>query len=461
MSRPVRVTSITEYTPRAGAVVEFTAVVTGTPQPSPVPPSFNQQFHLGDLGETERVWIAGTFDVQGNLDTEALGWAFDYLIDRHDTLRSSFVRGAAGVERSVHEPGAVRMRQSSRSTFSSASTLRDHLRSALQLHCDARRFPSYTCFGIDRPDASTVLCAFDHANVDAMSIAVVVDEIHTLYDAYRRCPSNPEVDLPPVGGFVEYCRIEATEPLVDPTDERMVLWSNFLTECGGTTPRFPFDLGVDDGETAPQATTVTPLLDAQHTLDFEQLCARSGAGMFAGVVAAIGQACAGIGGPRRVPFLFPLHTRHQQKWSRALGWFTTNAPMTVAVEADLADTITAAHTAFRAALPLSTVPIPQVLNNLGDAFTLSRRDVFMVSYIDYTRISGHERLDRSDAHHISNATVSDDAQFWVSRTTSGLALRSRFPDTAAARSVMDAFTAELVALMRASTAKPESAALTP
>ncbi|WP_179274867.1 MULTISPECIES: condensation domain-containing protein [unclassified Rhodococcus (in: high G+C Gram-positive bacteria)] len=456
----MRVTSITEYTPRAGAVVEFNAVVTGNPQPSPVPPSFNQQFHLGDLDEAERVWIAGAFEVQGNLDTRALGWAFEHLIDRHDTLRSSFVRGVDGVARTLYEPGAVEMRQSTRTAFSSASTLRDHLRSTLELHCDARRFPSYTCLGIDRPDTSTILCAFDHSNVDAMSIAVVVDEIHTLYDAYRRCPPNPETDLPPVGGFVEYCRVEATRPLVDATDERMVRWSNFLTECGGTTPRFPLDLGVAEGETAPQATTVTSLLDAQHTLDFEQLCARSGAGMFAGVVAAIAQACAGIGGPSRVPFLFPLHTRHQQQFSRALGWFTTNAPMTVEVEPDLTDTITAAHTAFRAALPLSSVPIPQVLNNLGDAFTLSRRDVFMVSYIDYTKIGGHERFDRTDAHHISNATVSDDAQFWVSRTASGLALRSRFPDTATAHSVMDAFTAELVALMRTSAAKAENAALT-
>lgn len=457
----MRVTSITEYTPRAGALIEFTAVVTGDPRPSPIPPSFNQLFHLGDLDEAERVWIAGSFDVQGSIDIEALGWAFERLIDRHDTLRSAFVRRTAGVERTLYEPGAVEMRQSTRSAVASASTLRDQLRSALQLHCDARQFPSYTCFGIDRPDTSTVLCAFDHANVDAMSIAVVVDEIHTLYDAYRRCPSSPDVDLPPVGGFVEYCRIEATEPRVDPADERMVRWANFLTECGGTTPRFPFDLGLADGDAAPQATALTPVLDARHTLEFEQLCAGSGAGMFAGVVAAIAQAGAAIGGPSRMPFLFPLHTRHQQKWSRALGWFTTNAPMTVEVGPHLSDTITAAHSAFRAALPLSTVPIPQVLANLGDAFTLSRRDVFMVSYIDYTRIDGHELFEDSNAHHISNATVSDDAQFWVSRTPSGLALRARFPDTPTARAVMAAFTAELVALMRACTTKPDIAALTP
>ncbi len=457
----MQVTSITEYAPRAGDLVEFSARVVGNPEPSSIPPSFNQRFHLGDLGEAERVWIAGAFDVPGSLDVGALGWAFEYLIDRHDTLRSAFVSTTTGVERVLYGPGSIEMKQSARSAFSSTSTLRDHLRTSLELHCDTRRFPSYTCFGIDRPDTSTVLCAFDHANVDAMSIAVVVDEIHALYDAHRRCPSNPEVDLPPVGGFVEYCRIEATEPLVNPADERMAAWSNFLLDCGGTTPRFPFDLGVAEGETAVQATTVDTLLDASQTFHFEQLCARFGAGLFAGVVAAIAQAVAGIGGPDHVPFLFPLHTRHRPQFSRALGWFTTNAPMTVPVGADLPDTIRAAHSAFRSALPLSTVPIPQVLANLGDAFTLSRQDVFMVSYIDYTKVEGHERFDESNAHHISNATVSDDAQFWISRTRSGLALRSRFPDTAVARSVMTAFVDELVALLRASTANAGIGAQTP
>ncbi len=457
----MQVTSITEYAPRPGALVEFSAAVLGAPEPSPIPPSFNQSFHLGDLADVDRVWIAAAFDVPGNLDADALGWAFAQLIDRHDTLRSSFVPTPTGIERMLYRPGAIEITPAAESTVSSTAQLRDDIRTRLEKTCAAARFPSYSCFGIDRRDSSTVLCAFDHANVDAMSIAVVIDEMHTLYDAYRRCAEEPNPDLPPVGGFVEYCRNEATEPLVAPTDERMVRWSDFLTECGGTTPRFPFDLGIVDGGTASQATTIDRLLDATQTIEFEQLCARSGAGMFSGVVAAIGQACAGIGGPEHVSFLFPLHTRHRAQFARALGWFTTNAPITVHVENDLHDTITAAHNAFRAALPLSTVPIPQVLANLGDSFTLSRQDVFMVSYIDYTRIDGHEHFEESNAHHISNATVSDDAQFWISRTTSGLAIRARFPDTAVARSVMISFIDELVAVMRASIAQAGVAALAP
>ena len=93
----MRVTSITEYHPAAGVVVEFTADVTGDAQRSPIPPSFNQRFHLGDLGEARRVWIAGTFDVPGRIDVDALAWAFTRLIDRHDTLRSSFVQATDGL----------------------------------------------------------------------------------------------------------------------------------------------------------------------------------------------------------------------------------------------------------------------------------------------------------------------------------------------------------------------------
>jgi hypothetical protein len=84
----------------------------------------------------------------------------------------------------------------------------------------------------------------------------------------------------------------------------------------------------------------------------------------------------------------------------------------------------------------------------------------MVSYIDYTRIEGHRRLEESNAHHVSNATVSDDAQFWVSRTESGLALRARFPDTVLAHSVMTAFSDALVALLAEATDEAATTALT-
>ena len=63
----------------------------------------------------------------------------------------------------------------------------------------------------------------------------------------------------------------------------------------------------------------------------------------------------------------------------------------------------------------------------------------MVSYIDYRTLPGARLHESIAAHHISNVSTADDAQFWISRTDRGLALRTRYPDTDRARRTMRAF----------------------
>ncbi|MFD0441730.1 hypothetical protein ACFQ10_02430 [Streptomyces indonesiensis] len=72
-------TTIDRFVPAPGRVVEFAtsaatlAVAEGAPA-SPVPPSFNQRFHLaGAPGH----WLACAFDIRGPVDTEALRTAFE------------------------------------------------------------------------------------------------------------------------------------------------------------------------------------------------------------------------------------------------------------------------------------------------------------------------------------------------------------------------------------------------
>lgn len=273
-------------------------------------------------------------------------------------------------------------------------------------------------------------------------MAVAAEEISDLYRA--RCDYEA-IELDAVGSFVDYCAAESETPVVEVTDPRIIAWSEFVSTCGGSTPGFPFDLGVTAGGSAPQATTIHPLATEDVTLAFEQHCRAHGAGMFAAVAAAMATASADIGGPADLPLLFPLHTRRAPEYARAVGWFTTNAPMTVNVGETFPDTLASAHASFRTALPLGTVPIPRVLEALGANFTRNRTDVFMVSYVDYRTLPGAE-VDRN-AHHISNVTTADDAQFWVSRTHAGLSLRSRFPDTAQARAVIERFAAALAAVI--------------
>ncbi|SNT34603.1 condensation domain-containing protein [Rhodococcoides kyotonense] len=444
----MQVTSITEYVGAAGTYLEWPVSI-GDGVLSDVAPSFNQSFHLSaaleNAEDTSTVWIAVAFDVPGRIDVDALSWAFAQFVERHPALRTSFYADSTGVRRRIHSPAEVEIGSPVRTRIFDSSSLSTHVRVRMNALCHPSRSPSYSFAAVDRRDRSTVLCGFDHAHVDAVSMTVAAEEIASFYTARR---TGRQQTLESVGSFVEYCRTEADTPAADVSDPRIASWADFVAGCGGTTPMFPFDLGVPQGSSAPQATSVHAVASDEDTERFEHRCRELGAGMFAGVAAALAQASSNIGGPTQLPLLFPLHTRRDPQFSRAVGWFTTNAPMTVTVGADFDETVTAAHASFRAALPLAAVPIPRVLEALGENFHRSRQDVFMVSYIDYRGVPGADCAE-SNAHHISNVTTADDAQFWVSRTRDGLSLRSRFPDTPEAHRIIENIAAELTRVLAA------------
>ncbi len=448
----MRVTSIAHVDIEPGRYVEW-PISLGDGTDSPVPPSFNQRFHLSPaLADTAAtVWIAAAFDVPGPLDIDAATWAVERFVERHPALRTTFATVASdgdvpAIGRRVHDAAEARVGRPDEEgrDLHDADALKRHVRTRLDEACHPSHSPSYLFAAVDRSDSSTILCGFDHAHVDAVSITVAVDELTALYEA-RRC--GTPVILDAVGSFVEYCAEEAAAPVVPASDPRIGAWSSFIASCGGGAPSFPFDLGVPQGEKARQATTVHPLASAESTRSFEQHCRLLGGGMFSAIAASVAEAVASIGGPRRLPLLFPLHTRHHEQFTRAFGWFTTNAPMTVTVGENFSETLESAHSSFRAALPLATVPISRVLDALGETFVQLRQDVFMVSYVDYRFLPGADMPHRR-AHHISNVTTADDAQFWISRTDEGLALRARFPDTELAQRVVGMFSAALSATIR-------------
>lgn len=447
----MRVTSIGEFRTEPGTFLEW-PVSLGAGTPSSIPPSFNQSFHLSstladssDGEQVAAVWIALAFDVDGSLDINALTWSFEQFVGRHPALRTTFRAVDGDIGRRIHDTADVCVGQPTSITTTDPADLSSHVRARLNHLCHPSQSPSYSFAAVDRPDRSTILCGFDHAHVDAVSMTVVAEELSTLYQARR---SSEVVELDPAGSFVDYCAAEAETPVIATSDPRIRAWSEFVAGCGGSTPGFPFDLGVAPGENALQATTIHTLTSGDQAAEFEHVCRDLGAGMFSAVTAAMAEASSGIGGPQQLPLLFPLHTRRESEYAHALGWFTTNAPMRVTVGNTFVDTLASAHASFRAALPLGTVPIPRVLQALGPQFTRSRQDVFMISYIDYRVLPGAEACDRN-AHHISNVTTADDAQFWVSRTEDGLFLRARFPDTPEGHAVIERFVARLASVIRA------------
>ena len=456
----MQVTTIDNYEPDPGELVIWDVdCSSSTPQPSAIAPSFNQSVHLAGSND-QTVWLAAAFTVPGRIDRAALGAAYHALINRHGTLHSAFDRTPdgitpGGITRASHDPTQLRVIPRSVAYETGHAAMRDLLWSQLDAACRPFGFPAFLLGAIDREAESTIICGFDHSHVDAYSISIVINDLHRLYH------DGPEIgagELPMCGDFVDFCAAESTAAQVSHADPRMREWLRFFDSHDNRLPSFPLDLGVAAGESARQRTDVREVLDDDEAERFTTFCRRNGASPFAGVVAAMGDAVRRAGGGPQMSLLFPMHTRRAERWRHAVGWFTTNAPLQVISTGDLIETVRRTGPALRRAVRLGEIPIPQVLAATG-GFRQERSDIFMVSYIDYRGLPGAGRHDDIGAHHISNATTADDAQFWISRTDRGLALRTRYPDTADARRTMAAFLDDVTEKLRSATGRTVSPAV--
>ncbi|NLE82812.1 MAG: condensation protein [Rhodococcus sp.] len=448
----MHVTSIDRYMLEPGEITEWTVSTgPGSVEKSAVPPSYNQHFHLETArthGVGRSVWMAAAFDLPGKLDRDALSRALEYFVRRHDTLQTGFEVVDDRLHRFDLDPSDIAFVASDPVHTTSAEEVREHLRHRFTTVCDPLTFPAYVFATIERDSHYTVVSAFDHTLVDGYSLVIALGELRQIYE---RLMGNTELgttteaeiteELGDPGSFLRYCELESVAPVTDIDDPRVREWARFYGRNGGTAPSFPVDLGVEPGKPAPQGADVRALADDALTNRFEEICLDSGGSLFTGLLTAMGLAVHSITGTTRMPLQFPLHTRQDPQWANALGWLTTSAPLTVEItpDGDFQSSLAHTHASFRKALTLKGVSMAQVREALGDKYHRSRTDVFMVSYIDYRRLPGTDDHDELNAHHISNVTVADDAQFWISRTNKGLALRSRFPETPTARHSVSLF----------------------
>ncbi|MEU6131068.1 condensation domain-containing protein [Saccharopolyspora sp. NPDC047091] len=479
----MHVTTTSAFDPPPGEVVEWTAFPAPGHEftPSEVPPSLNQRFHLDGIAAGGAPhWLACAFDLPGERDTAALAEAFGRWVRRHPGLLSRFTERGGEIGRAVLDPDAVALHREDAGEFRTSAAVRAHLARRFAEQCHPLRWPPFLLGAIRHERGMTVFAAFDHSCADAQSMAVAAHEIQVLYRAAAR---GEEAALPAVGDFVAHCaaehaavaaaRVDAVRTTPEPgwdapglevlgappapigEHPAVTYWRDFLLDCGGTTPAFPLELGVRPGEPVPQRSTTDRLLDAESADAFDAACRSAAGSVFTGLLAAAGLALRDLGAEDRIGLLVPLHTRREPRWRHAVGWFTTNAPIAFnVVDSRFAETHTHAKVAFREALGTLGVPLPTVLAAVADDYERVRRDIFMLSYVDYRGMPVSLEFPESRPRHISSETVADDVQLWVSRTADGLFLRTRLPGTPEAEAAVRGFRARLVAALTAAARRP-------
>jgi len=426
----MQVTTADLWAPAPGTLLtwEVTAAGAGTP----VPLTLNQRNHLaGAAVGAPTVWLAAAFDVDGPVDAYALGRAWRAFVGRHSSLQvESALRGGTPAAYR-HDPGTLAWAVTEAGRPRTVEETRVRLHELLDERCRPFGYPAFLPAAISRPDRSTIVLAMDHLHCDAYSLTVVVDEVAELYAAYAGGHDRPA--LPRAGCFVTSAEREHDHPVrVWHDDDRLRGWHDFLRARAFELPTFPLPLGVSPGERRPQATVVRRVADASVTERVSERARTQGASTYAATLAVLAAALHESGGPERLDVLVPVGTRDDAADRRAVGWFTTTVPLSVA--ADVSDAgLAAAGAAVRAGVRLGEVPLDQVLDSLPAPLVQTRADVFMVSWLDYRHLPGAARMRERAAHHVSAATLADDLQLWLSRTDDGIAVRARFPETPEAR----------------------------
>ncbi|WP_166462707.1 condensation domain-containing protein [Amycolatopsis acidicola] len=417
----MRITAADRWQLAPGQVLSWRVLLDRSVRPEPVPLSVNQRNHLRAAVAGERtVWLAATFEVPGPISATELTAAYHALISRHSTLQCEVTNEDGEPRADRYDPAQVVCLPRWPRETSSPTETTELVRALLDTECAPFGYPAFALAAVSRPDVSTIVLGFDHLHVDAHSIALAVRDMSRLYRGQ---------ELPPAGCFVsrvaEWCE---PPPAGDP---HPALWRAHFESVGYRLPQFPLPLGLAPGATAEPGTELGRLADAGTTLRLAEAARLSGSTTNGALLTTLARALQAIGGPAATSALMPVQTRRPGD-EHALGWFTTTAPVTA--DTSLAETAAS----LRRARQLAALPLDQALSSLSRPLRWDRRDVFMVSYVDYRRLPGAAGIDGLRPQHVSAAAEADGVQIWVARTFSGLSVRVRYPDTGQARTVVRA-----------------------
>lgn len=435
----MQMTSLTEYTPLPGELVEFrpadgTLAAAALAPVHPAPPSHLQENHLrrrlanARAGHPQAPWLGAHFDLPGRPDTTALAGALTAWVRRHPTLLTWFAPQDGGFRRHAVAPETVRFTPVSLGDEVSGADIREHLRTRLVPATDPTAWPPLMATAVLRPTSSTVVLAIDHAHTDALSLQHLFDELRSCYTAEL---TGTGADLPEAGSYVDFCRLDRDRAArIDAASPEVARWADFLRDG---RPADPVDLGTEPGRMYPSAALGLDVLTADESDAFARTCRAAGAGFSAGMLAALGLCHHRLGGQETYRALTVVHTRDEPRWERAHGWFINAAPVEFPVrERPFADLAGAAQQAFDRARRLGAVTpmrLMELLPQLPGLQLDATQTLPLVSYVDFRHAPGSREWAAHDAGLLFGEGRVQGLHIWVNRLWDRTCSRIEYPNT--------------------------------
>lgn len=408
----MRLTNIAHLRLPFGRIWGYDVSVLGRGEDLPV--SFDQRRHVA-AGDRPGSWMALSFRVPGVLSHASLEAAWLAVIARHGTLRSAFdpvgdephLRDLTlGPGRWVEHPIAP------------GQSVNNALRDVFDRACAPYATPSHRLCVLETASDTTIVLAADHAHVDMWSMLVLARD---LLDALATADDGIDPHLPHAPDFSDHTRaLRERDSTPEDVRER---WAQVLSASGDVMPRFPLSLG--SAGTHPERVEVRDVLDLDDSAAFAAQAREEGTSTLSLAVSVMTAVTREVAGqPLRV--VFPVHSRYEETWHDAVGWFITNS---VLESADAAPR--AAQAAVREAIRLGSWPLDDVLEPWGGM--PEAPGMFAISWLDLRRLPVRIDATGLDAQYVGATTRTDGVMLWFILDEQGLHLRCRYPDTVEAR----------------------------
>lgn len=456
---------LAHWVPARGAILAVTPTAAAlsaarrTP-PHPTPASLLQEGHLHGTAAVARrggrhaVYLAAATEIDGAFDGAALAEALRRLVVRHDGLRCWFDVTDGVVTRHLVAPDDVAFTVSDLAEVDDFGWVRGG--PALPGHVGARRFtefvdtefgqhasaldwPGFRVGAVVRDGGFTLFWFCDHALTDGASQALVLAEVADLYLAARDGTDPGPFSTAPPGSALAYAEAERRRAVHHGVGSAgLQRWLEILRAHGRRMPRCAVDLGLAPGETAPVRGIRFDVLDTVGAQRFADVCRAHGAGVTAGVVAAIAATDHETTGAPSWFGITALGDRDLGGVHLAQGWFCRFAPVAIDIDGarTFTDLVERAGAACSRGEEASHVPVGTVMAALvadGGDPTEAMVTPQLLSYLDFRRfpLAGTPAYDRGMQTTGEGRTAN--ASLWVNRDEHGMYVGTQTPDTPVAQ----------------------------
>ncbi|HEY0605397.1 MAG TPA: amino acid adenylation domain-containing protein [Herpetosiphonaceae bacterium] len=262
----------------------------------------------------------------GDIDLPALERAFQRLIERHSTLRTTLIERADQPVQQVHAEARLAF-QVEDATGWSDTQLEGRLSAETQRPFDLDHGPLLRINVFARPGDYVLLLAIHHSVADLWSLDVLTHEAGLLYTAER---AGRDAPLPPLPvSYADYARWQA-DLLASVEGERLAAyWREQLIPAGNpaqTTLDLPTDRPRPPLQTY-RGATLAFALDAELTRQLKALALHAHTTLYTTLQAAFHTLLYRYTGQRDILVGSPTAGRTRAEWASLIGYFVNLLPL--------------------------------------------------------------------------------------------------------------------------------------